>query len=285
MSRIEIREGSSLRPLLFCCGGSGKNIGRELRKLDCVSVDSYGADIQLNAGTLSVREMEPRLLKYADVPLVRTMRSLLKGRDAAFVVAGLGGFAGGSGAAVVSKAAAALSVPVIASVALPFGVEGGMRRAEARRDLDRLQASANLTAAFENNIVLESTPGMKMTQALPVMNRIVSSPLIELVKHADAEWTKGLTGKHYRCTYLVDHSTGEGWEKKTAHALLAQMHDASGRGGMVCLFVETASAPAESAVRIAEELERKCSAETITVWAGKRNAEGQNRIGAFMLSE
>ena len=288
MSRIQILESRSgqLNPLLFCCGGGGRNIGRELKKLDAVSVDtSHGADILLDQETLSIREMRPQLLRYADLPFIGRMRSLLKGHDAAFVVTGLGGFAGGSGAAVIAKAASALSVPVIVSAALPFAVEGGMRRAEARRDLDILRENASLTAAFENNIILESTPGMKMTQALSVMNRIVSSPLAELLRHVDTEWARSLTGKHYRCTYSVDYSAGEGWEKRAVHALLAQAHEAGGRTDKACLFVESADVPEESAAGIAGEMERVSGARMITVWAGKRDTEGQNRVAALMLSE
>ncbi len=286
--RIDIAESrrEGLRPLLFRCGGGGWNIGRELKHLDSVTVDtSPGADIQLDAETLSFGEMSPQLLRYADVPFIRKLRSLLRGRDIAFVVTSLGGFAGGSGAVVVSRVASALSVPVIASVALPFGAEGGVRRAEARRDLGRLQESANMTAAFENNIVLESAPGLKVSQALTLMNRIVSSPIAEMLKHVDAGWAGGLMGKHYRCTYAVDYSSGEGWEKKAAEALLAQMHDAVRTAGAVCLFVESASAPAESAARIARQMEKKCGARKFTVWARERREEGQNRVAAFMLSE
>ena len=288
MKGIEVissrEEGFS--PLLFSCGGGGSNIARELRKLESVTVDTpAGSDIRLDAETLSVMEMKPQVLRYADFPFMRKMKSLLNGHDAAFIVAGLGGFAGSCGATVVSKAAAALSIPVIASAALPFGVEGGARRAEARKALVRLEENASLTAAFENNIILESAPHMKMSQALSVMNRIVSSPLAELMKHVDAGWARGLLGRHYRCTYSVDYSIGEGWEKKTVTALLAQMHEASANAGRACLFVESAGGEEESATKIAEEVKKRCGAETITVWIAKGAGEGQNRVAAFMLSE
>jgi hypothetical protein len=282
--RISAPEKGRIRPLLISCGGGGKNIASAFDEAEKLSVDvTEDAQLVIDATVLSLSDMDARFVKFADFRFVRELRRALQGHDCLMIVAGLGGIAGGGACEAVARIAAALSVPVIASVAMPFNVEGAMRRSEARRALGRIESAANITICFDNNMVMEGTPNLTLSRALAVMNRIIVSPLEEISIASDMEWFGSLKGRHYRGSYSFEYITGGNWQQKAAAALLSKMHEAARNAKKMGLFVDYPAGSTDDCMLLAEEFEKLTAAEEITVFRAGKGSEARNRISAIAL--
>ncbi|MBX8643636.1 MAG: hypothetical protein KIY12_02765 [Thermoplasmata archaeon] len=285
MARISLRKQGNrpLRALTVSCGGGGRNIANAL-KGDMISVDtSAEADLRMDAAAISVSDMDSQFTRYVASPFTEGLKKAMIGHDAVFAVAGLGGLAGGVAVETVAKLAAVNSLPCIASVALPFNVEGSLRRTEARKALNRIGGSASITIPFENNMIVESVPSFNIMRALAVMNRIIASPLLDIGDAGDALWSKALIGRHFMGTYTVGYSAGKDWEERVVSEILSNIFEHHQGPGNMCLFVRTSSDSEESCRKIAEEIERRSDVDEITVYGMSDAHPDQNRVSAIYL--
>ncbi len=282
--RISTPEARRIRPLLISCGGGGKNIASAFGDAEKLSVDvTEDAQLVIDAAVLSLSDMDDRFVKFADFHFVRELRRALQGHDCLMIVAGLGGIAGGAACVSVARIAAALSIPSIASVAMPFNVEGAMRKGEARRALLRIEKTANITISFDNNLVVEGTPNLTLSRALAIMNRIIVSPLEDISIASDLEWLGSLKGRHYRGSYSVEYIIGRNWERKAVAGLLSKMHESARNVKRIGLFVECADGHSDNCMLLAEEFERLAVTEEITIFSRREGSESRNRVSAIAL--
>lgn len=286
MSSIDVIDETENKQvsLLIGCGSSGRNIVSSSRWGQTLTVDSSpDADLRIDRSALSAVDMESTLLKTVDTPFFNRLRKRVEETDAVLIVCGLGGFAGGTSSTAVSRICRAMHKPVIASVALPFEVEGSMRRSAAHESLARLEENANITVPFENNIINQTMSNVRITRALEIMNRIVLSPLEELMGCAGAEYFSRLTSKRYRGIYTVTYSTGIDWEKKAAHAITAELGEHTRKLKQLHLFLSMYSPAVDSPERLGTEVGRGFHGCDVTVWVKRGKEESQNRIGVLGL--
>jgi hypothetical protein len=286
MATLRIKHETPEKPqmLLIGCGSAGRNIASLSRRIRRLTIDGGGgADFPVDRSTLAVAEMEPSMIRTASPAFYSRLGREVEGAHAVMIVGGLGGFAGGIAAAAVSRAGRALGIPVIASVALPFDVEGSVRRASARKSLDDLERTASITIPFENNIINQTMSNVRISRALDIMNRIVLSPLEEIALCADSEFLDSLARSHYRGRYAVSYSSGMDWEKKGAHGILSELGEQSLRFMQIHVFLSINSGWEDSAERLGSALLSKAGECDVTVWVKNRKEEAQNRIGAIAL--
>lgn len=270
--------------LLIGCGSSGRNMVLSSHWKNTLTVDSSPeADLRIDRSALSAVEMESALLRSVDTPFFNRLRKRAEAVDVVFIVCGLGGFAGGTASTAVSRICRSLRKPVIASVALPFDVEGSMRRSAAGESLARLEEGSNITVPFENNIINQTMSNVRITRALEIMNRIVLSPLEEIMECAGGEYFRSLTPKRYRGIYTVTHSTGIEWEKKAAHAIATELGEHTRKLRELHLFLSMSIPSEDGAERLGGEVGRVIPECRVTVWLKNRKEEGQNRIGVLGL--
>ncbi len=266
------------------CGSAGVNILASSRSGRRITVDSSpSADLRLDRVLLSASETDASVMKRTDHPFLEKFRRLSEGADVVMIVAGLGGFAGGAASAAVARAARALSLPVISSVALPFDVEGASRRAAARKSLELLADSSSITVPFENSIINQTMPNVRMTRALDIMNRIVVSPLEEVMQYADTSFLEGIARRKFRGTYAVTHASGLEWERKGAQSIVAEFGADAAALSRMHLFLSMSRGMENSAERLGEEVAGKLEGCDVTVWVRDAEEEGHNRIGALGL--
>ncbi len=286
MPSVEVRSDKGREPdsLLVGCGGAGRNmVSASGWKRSVVADSAEGADIRVDRSAIALSQMDVSLIRAASPAFFSRLEAEAETADAILVVGGLGGFAGGVATSAVARSGKALGKPVIASVALPFVVEGVVRRASARKALERLESAANITVAFENNIINSTMANVRITRALEIMNRIVLSPLEELMQCSDREFIESLRGIRRRGIYAVSHMSGLDWEKKAAQSIVTELGDDGGRLKEVHLFLSMAGGFDDSPERLGNEAARLLHDCSVTVWPKTAHGRGQNRIGALGL--
>jgi len=93
----------------------------------------------------------PQLGRAAAIESSETIAETLRGADAVFIVAGLGGGTGTGAAPEVARIARELGVPVTAILATtPFDFEGQPRREKALKGIEELKAVTDLLFVFPN---------------------------------------------------------------------------------------------------------------------------------------
>ncbi len=285
MPPVAVRAERATEPssLLVGCGGAGKNIAASASGRRKITVDSVEADIRLDRSAISVAETDFSLIASANPPFYARVRREIEAVDVVFIVAGMGGFAGGVASSAVARAARACGKTVIASVALPFDVEGPVRRTSARKSLEALGSAANVTVPFENNIINHTMSNVRITRALAIMNRIVLSPIEEIMQYADTDFIDGLRRTRRRGIYAVSHASGLDWERKGAHSILSELGENTKHLKELNLFLSMNTGMDDSADRLGNEVARQIGGCRVTVWVKGGMQEGQNRIGALGL--
>lgn len=270
--------------LLIGCGSSGRNMVTSSGWENTLSVDSSpDADLRLDRSAISAVEMDSSLLRTVDTPFFNRLRGRAEEAEVILIACGLGGFAGGTASAAVSRICRSLHKPVVSSVALPFEVEGSMRRSAARESLARLEENSNITVPFENNIINRTMSNVRITRALEIMNRIVLSPLEEIMQCAGEGFFRSLTAKRYAGIYTVIYSTGIEWEKKAAHAIVTELGEHTRKLRELHLFLGMSVRSEDGPERLGRELGLGIPGCEVTVWVKREKEEGQNRIGVLGL--
>lgn len=123
--------------------------------------------------------------------------------DMIFVFTGLGGETGSFVTPVVSQICRKLSKMVIASVALPFSVEGIQRKRVALGSLAHAVRTSDLAITYPNDSLLRIAPNLPIMNAFGVMDAIMMMPPEEIEKVVTVEdlpilRAMFLPGKHAR---------------------------------------------------------------------------------------
>jgi len=93
--------------------------------------------------------------------------------DMVFVTCGLGGGTGTGASPIVAEVAKKLDALTVGVVTLPFSVEGGRRRANAEKGLQRLREIADSVIVVPNDKLLEVAPNLPIGAAFKVADEIL----------------------------------------------------------------------------------------------------------------
>jgi len=286
MERVEVTYSDRVASnvAIIGCGGAGKNImaiSTEGRKIAIDSVQPF--DLRADVDCVAIAAG-----KDADLAKFRFARELserIRDADLVFIVAGLGGITGGKASIAAARVCRSVGVPVIASVSMPFEVEGSVRRAEGRKQLIQLERAASLTVPFENSIINRNIPDFTLSRALDVMNRIVLTPVEEISFFADQETIPLFTSSPSSGFFTVEYSSGIDWERKGAAALKAVAGEQMKRFRRIHIFLTLNEAQLSSPELLGEEVASLSKAEHIDVWVRRERREGQNRIAFLGMKE
>lgn len=127
-----------------------------------------------------VRSISPGLLSATDSEAVQGMKEALGESDMLFLFTGLGGETGSHLTPGMAHFARRCSNLVVVSAALPFSVEGSMRKETARKALPSIIEAAHATITYPNDGLLKLTPNLPLRQAFKVMDTIMMFPATEL---------------------------------------------------------------------------------------------------------
>lgn len=276
--------GSQVESLLVGCGGAGRNIVAVSHWAKSLTVDSGAdADLLVDRELLTLRKMSPSSTIDSSSPLLGRLRRETEGTDMLLLTGALGGAAGSLSIAALSNAGRLLGTTVIVSAAMPFDVEGQMRRSAAKRALSHIEETANVTIVFENSIINQTMPNVRVTRALDIMNRIILSPLQEIVRCTDVAFIRRIGRERCRGVYTVCHSSGIDWERKGGYAIAAELGEQAGRLRELHLFLTMGAAAPDSPELLGEEAARRTGDCSTTVWVKGRGKVGENRIGVLGL--
>jgi len=100
------------------------------------------------------------------------IRSALRGHDAVFIVAGMGGGTGSGAAAVVAEIAQSLNLITFTIAINPFSFETGRMKA-AKEGLAQVRAVCPLTIAVENDMMLSRMPDATLSAAFKAVNEAI----------------------------------------------------------------------------------------------------------------
>lgn len=96
--------------------------------------------------------------------------------DIMFLFTGLGGETGSFVTPIVSQICKKLSKMVVASIALPFSVEGSQRKKVAMGGLSNVIGSSDLAITYPNDGLLKIAPNLPLMRAFSVMDNIMMIP-------------------------------------------------------------------------------------------------------------
>ncbi|MCK5016744.1 MAG: cell division protein FtsZ [Candidatus Peribacteraceae bacterium] len=176
--------------LVVGVGGAGNNcvtrlseIGVEGAKAVAVNTDAKHLSIS-KAGQkiLLGREISrglgaggfPTMGKKAAEESERELKKMLEGIDMLYLVAGLGGGTGTGAAPVIAKLAKEAGAIVIASVTMPFKVEGA-RMGKAEDGLYQLRQVCDTVIVIENDRLLSIAGNLPLKQAFAVADDLVAN--------------------------------------------------------------------------------------------------------------
>ena len=176
--------------LVMGVGGAGNNcitrltdIGIKGAETIAVNTDAKHLSIsRANQKFLIGRELTrglgaggyPNLGKKAAEESERDIRKLMEGIDMLYIVAGLGGGTGTGGAPTIAKIAKEMGAIVIASVTMPFKVEGA-RMGKAEDGLYQLRQVCDTVIVIENDKLLNVAGNLPIQQAFAVADDLIAN--------------------------------------------------------------------------------------------------------------
>ncbi|MBI4017447.1 MAG: cell division protein FtsZ, partial [Candidatus Aenigmarchaeota archaeon] len=178
------------RIVVVGCGGGGSNTINTLTEMGidgastiAINTDArHLASIKSHKKILIGKELTrglgaggyPEVGKKAAEESRRELKDVLEGVDMVFITAGLGGGTGTGSAPVVAEIAKSLGAIVIATVTMPFKMEG-TRLNKAEDGLSRLRTAADTVIVIENQKLLQYAGDLPVKQAFAVADELVST--------------------------------------------------------------------------------------------------------------
>ena len=150
-------------------GGAGNNAINRMERDGISGVELIGVNtavkdlltcdgVKLQIGEKLTRGLgagaRPEIGEKAAIESRETISEMLKGADMAIVTCGMGGGTGTGAAPVVSKIAKDMGILTIGVVTKPFGFEGGVRRNNAIRGLERIRDNVDTLIVIPNDKLL-----------------------------------------------------------------------------------------------------------------------------------
>jgi len=176
--------------LVMGMGGAGNNcitrltdIGIKGAETIAVNTDAKHLSIsRANQKFLVGRELTrglgaggyPNLGKKAAEESERDLRKLMEGIDMLYIVTGLGGGTGTGGSPIIAKIAKEMGAIVIASVTMPFKVEGA-RMGKAEDGLYQLRQVCDTVIVIENDKLLNVAGNLPIQQAFAVADDLIAN--------------------------------------------------------------------------------------------------------------
>jgi cell division GTPase FtsZ len=98
-----------------------------------------------------------------------------RGRPAVFIMSGMGGLTGSYVSPLLAYMARRSCPLVVAVVCTPFSVEGQGRAQHSQEGLRRLRNHADITLAFENDILAREVPNLPLSRAFLLMDELMNA--------------------------------------------------------------------------------------------------------------
>jgi len=185
------------RTIVVGVGRAGSNVVSQLMNIgitgaDCIAVDTdtqslnmvrathkviIGGEITQGLGTGG----NPAVGRTAIQESKKRLGNLLKDRDIAFIVAGLGGGTGTGAAPIVAEIARRKGSIVIGVVTTPLKTE--KRRIQcAAHGLTEMRKKCDTVIVIDNNKLVESAPRVRLSEALRVVNQVSANTIKEIIE-------------------------------------------------------------------------------------------------------
>ncbi len=114
---------------------------------------------------------------------LQELKEAVEGADMVWILAGLGGGTGSGGAPVIAKLAKEAGVDlVIATVTMPFRMEGTVRLEKAEYALQNLQQFADNIIVIDNNKLLEIAGNLPLRDAFAYANNMIGQMIKGIVE-------------------------------------------------------------------------------------------------------
>ena len=150
-------------------------INTDSQHLDLVKADkkiSIGKSLTKGLGTSGSPEVGRKAAELSRKELEQS----LKGKDAVFIVASMGGGTGTGASPVIADIAKKEGAFVTGLALLPFRVEE-KRRNKAEEGIKELKKGADIVRVFDNEILLEYVPDLPVTDAFAVISQLIGSAI------------------------------------------------------------------------------------------------------------
>ncbi len=189
-SNVDNFEVQKAKILIFGCGGGGCNTITTLSNKGVKGASTVA--INTDAKHLAVTKADKRILigksltkglgaggfpevgKNAALESKEELRAILNGVDLVFLTCGLGGGTGTGSAPVVARLAKELGAIVIATVTLPFKLEGA-RIIKAEEGLANLRQFCDTVIAIENQRLLTIAKDKPLKQAFEIADGLIAT--------------------------------------------------------------------------------------------------------------
>jgi len=131
---------------------------------------------------LFMRDTAPQTIASIDYDWKDQVRETIGEADMIFLFTGLGGETGSFVTPIVSQICRKLCRMVVASIALPFSVEGSQRRKVAIGGLSHLLGTSDMAITYPNDSLLKIAPNLPLMSAFSVLDNMMMIPPAEMEK-------------------------------------------------------------------------------------------------------
>lgn len=183
-------DSHTARIVAFGCGGGGSNTITRLTEMDIKGAVTVSANTDARHLTISKAHKKiligknltrglgaggyPEVGEKAAEESKDQIRQVLEGCDLLFITCGLGGGTGTGSAPVVAKYAKDLGSIVIATVTIPFKIEGA-RIHKAEDGLEKLRKYADTVIVIENQKLVELAGKKPLKEAFAVADNLIAT--------------------------------------------------------------------------------------------------------------
>lgn len=213
-------ECMSAKILVCGAGGGGNNAISRLTEIGVKGANTVA--INTDAKHLSITKADRKILigreltkglgaggyptigKKAAEESERDLRKMLEGIDMLYLVTGLGGGTGTGSAPVIARVAKDMGAIVIASVTMPFKVEGA-RMGKAEDGLYQLRQVCDTVIVIENDRLLKIAGNLPIQQAFAVADDLVANMIKGITETIS---TPSLVNLDYADVKTIMHSGG-----------------------------------------------------------------------------
>ncbi len=171
------------------CGGAGNNTISRLMQVGIVGAETLAVntDAQDLLYTDADRKVligkeitgglgagaDPKVGMEAAKESKDDIKKALEGADMVFITCGLGGGTGTGSAPIVADVAKKLGALTVATVTLPFTMEGRQRMRNAQEGLEALESTVDTLIVIPNDKLLEIVPDVSIITAFKVADEIL----------------------------------------------------------------------------------------------------------------
>lgn len=170
-------------------GGAGRNILTSIEDPSLSNVKKYEVGQSARLPDYPFIDIDKIEIKEAytskgtryrkKTPTEKKIQRRIEQAELMYIVSGLGGDTGSWTTPVCSSLAKESGLFTIALVSLPFAHESESRHRFASEAREKLESSADITAIFSNERLLDVSPNLPINEAFDVMNSIIRLPLLE----------------------------------------------------------------------------------------------------------